>query len=69
MLKSSEFNSAVPKFTNGNYASNPLDPANIEEPSAQDYVRGTEPLDTLPAQWWNWLCNQFTSRFNKLNTY
>jgi hypothetical protein len=69
MLKSSEFNSAVPKFSNGNYASNPLDPANIEEPSAQDYIRGTEPLDTLPAQWWNWLCNQFTSRFNKLNTY
>jgi hypothetical protein len=69
MLKSSEFNSAVPKFTNGNYASNPIDPTNIEEPSAQDYVRGAEPLDTLPAQWWNWLCNQFTSRFNKLNTY
>lgn len=69
MLKSSEFNSAVPKFTNGNYASTPLDPTNIEEPTMQDYVRGVEPLETLPAQWWNWLCNQFTSRFNKLNTY
>lgn len=69
MLKSSEFNSAVPKFTNGNYASTPLDPTNIEEPTLQDYVRGVEPLETLPAQWWNWLCNQFTSRFNKLNTY
>lgn len=69
MLKSSEFNSAVPKFTNGNYANNPIDPTNIEEPTMQDYVRGVEPLETLPAQWWNWLCNQFTSRFNKLNTY
>ena len=69
MLKPSDFNNAVPKFTNGNYANNPLDPTNIEEPGMEDYNRGVEPLETLPAQWWNWLCNQFTARFNKLNTY
>lgn len=69
MLSSSEFNSAVPQFTNGNYANNPLDPSFVEEPSMSDYNRGVEPLETLPAQWWNWLCNQFTSRFNKLNLY
>ena len=69
MLKPSDFNNAVPKFTNGDYANNPLDPTNIEEPGMEDYNRGVEPLETLPAQWWNWLCNQFTSRFNKLNTY
>lgn len=69
MLSPSEFNSAVPKFANGNYANNPIDPQYIEEPTLQDYSRGVEPLETLPAQWWNWLCNQFTSRFNKINTY
>jgi hypothetical protein len=69
MLSSSEFNSAVPQFTNGNYANNPIDPSFVEEPSMSDYNRGVEPLETLPAQWWNWLCNQFTSRFNKLNLY
>lgn len=69
MLSSSEFNNAVPQFTNGNYANNPIDPSFIEEPSMSDYNRGVEPLETLPAQWWNWLCNQFTSRFNKLNLY
>lgn len=69
MLSPSDFNTAVPKFTNGNYASNPVSPLYVAEPDAVDYNRGTEPLQTLPAQWWNWLCNQFTSRFNKLNTY
>lgn len=69
MLSSSLFNNAVPKFTNGNYANNPIDPSYIEEIGMEDYNRGVEPLNTLPAQWWNWLCNQFTSRFNKLNTY
>ena len=69
MLSPSDFNSAVPKFQNGNYANNPIDPSYIEEPSMVDYNRGVEPLDTLPAQWWNWLCYQFTVRFNKLNTY
>lgn len=69
MLKPSDFNNAVPKFQNGTYANNPLDPTDVAEPTMEDYVRGVEPLDTLPAQWWNWLCNQFTSRFNKINTY
>ena len=37
MLSPSEFNNAVPKFTNGNYANNPVDPQYIEEPTLQDY--------------------------------
>ena len=69
MLSPSDYNSAVPKFTNGNYASNPLNPLYIEEPASTDYNRGVEPLQTLPAQWWNWFINQFTARFNKLNVY
>ena len=69
MLSPSDFNNAVPQFTNGTYASNPINPQYIEEPGATDYNRGVEPLQTLPAQWWNWLCNKFTSRFNKLNIY
>lgn len=69
MLSPSDYNNAVPQFTNGNYASNPLNPLYIEEPSSTDYNRGAEPLQTLPAQWWNWLMNQFTARFNKLNLY
>jgi len=69
MLSPSDFNNAVPQFTNGNYAGNPINPQYIEEPSAVDYNRGAEPLQTLPAQWWNWFLNRFTLRFNKLNIY
>lgn len=69
MLSPSDFNNAVPKFTNGNYASNPLNPQYIAEPTAVEYNRGAEPLQTLPAQWWNWFLNKFTGRFNKVNTY
>lgn len=69
MLSPSDYNSAVPQFTNGNYASNPINPLYIEEPGSTEYNRGVEPLQTLPAQWWNWFANQFTLRFNKLNIY
>lgn len=69
MLSPSDFNNAVPQFTNGNYASNPLNPQYIAEPTAVEYNRGAEPLQTLPAQWWNWFLNRFTLRFNKLNIY
>lgn len=69
MLKPSDFNNAVPQFQNGNYASNPVNPQYIAEPSSTEYNRGAEPLQTLPAQWWNWFMNKFTSRFNKVNIY
>lgn len=69
MLSPSDFNNAVPQFTNGNYASNPLNPQYIAEPTSVEYNRGAEPLQTLPAQWWNWFLNRFTLRFNKLNIY
>jgi hypothetical protein len=69
MLSPSDFNSAVPQFTNGDYASNPINPQYIAEPNAENYNRGSEPLQTLPAQWWNWFLNGFTKRFNKVNIY
>lgn len=69
MLSPSDYNDAVPQFENGNYASAPLNPLYVEEPNATDYRKGVEPIQTLPAQWWNWLCNKFTSKFNKLNIY
>jgi hypothetical protein len=69
MLSPSDFNNAVPQFTNGDYASNPINPQYIAEPGAEDYNRGSEPLQTLPAQWWNWFLNGFTKRFNKVNIY
>ena len=69
MFSSTDFNSAVPQFSHGSYASNPLSPMYIEEPSSDDYNNGVAPLQTLPAQWWNWLCNQFTSKLNKVNVY
>lgn len=69
MLSPSDFNNAVPQFTNGNYASNPINPQYIAEPDATSYNRGAEPLQTLPAQWWNWFLNKFTGRFNKVNIY
>ena len=35
-------------------------PTYSQEPPADDYASGVAPLDTLPAQWWNWLWNQIT---------
>lgn len=69
MFSPSDYNDAVPQFTNGTYANTPLNPLYVEEPTALDYNRGVEPVQTLPAQWWNWLCGQFTSKLNKLNIY
>ena len=69
MLSPADFNNAVPQFTNGSYASNPINPQYVEEPNSTDYNRGVEPLQTLPAQWWNWFLNKITSRFNKVNVY
>ena len=69
MLSPSDFNNAVPQFTNGDYASNPINPQYIAEPDSVNYNRGAEPLQTLPAQWWNWFLNKFTARFNKINIY
>ena len=69
MYSPSDFNTDVPPFDNGSYASQPLNPQYVEAPDSENYVRGTEPLQTLPAQWWNWLCNQFTGKFNGVNKY
>ena len=69
MFSPSDYNDAVPQFTNGNYANTPLNPLYVEEPDAVNYNRGAEPLQTLPAQWWNWLCNKITAKLNKLNIY
>lgn len=69
MLSPSDFNNAVPQFTNGDYASSPINPQYIAEPDAVNYNRGAEPLQTLPAQWWNWFLNRITNRFNKVNIY
>lgn len=69
MFSPSDYDDAVPKFTNGNYANTPLNPLYVEEPDAANYNRGAGPLQTLPAQWWNWLCNKITSKLNNLNTF
>lgn len=69
MFSPSDFNNAVSQFSHGSYASNPPNPLYIEEPGSDDYIHGVAPLQTLPAQWWNWLCNQFTAKLNKINVY
>ena len=69
MFSPSDYNDAVPQFTNGDYANSPMNPLYVAEPGAVDYNRGMEPIQTLPAQWWNWLCNQITAKLNKLNVY
>ena len=69
MFSPSDYNDAVPQFTNGNYANEPLNPLYVEEPDSVNYKRGAEPLQTLPVQWWNWLWNKITAKLNKLNIY
>ena len=37
----------------------------IQGPSPTQQAQGTIPLDTLPADWWNWLWKQITERINQ----
>ena len=69
MFSPSDYNDAVPQFSNGNYANEPLNPLYVEEPDDVNYKRGAEPLQTLPVQWWNWLWNKTTAKLNNLNIY
>ena len=69
MFSPSDYNDAVPQFSNGNYANEPLSPLYVEEPDDINYKRGAEPLQTLPVQWWNWLWNKITAKLNNLNIY
>ena len=69
MFSPSDYNDAVPQFSNGNYANEPLNPIYVEEPDAVNYKKGAEPLQTLPVQWWNWLWNKITAKLNNLNIY
>ena len=69
MFSPSDYNDAVPQFSNGNYANEPLNPIYVEEPDDVNYKRGAEPLQTLPVQWWNWLWNKTTAKLNNLNIY
>lgn len=53
--------------------SNPIETMNIyasnsqyiNGPSPAQQAKGTVPLDTLPADWWNWLWKQITERINQ----
>ena len=69
MFSPSDYNDAVPQFSNGNYANEPLNSIYVEEPDAVNYKKGEEPLHTLPVQWWNWLWNKTTAKLNNLNIY
>ena len=69
MFSPSDYNDAVPQFSNGNYANEPLNPLYVEEPDAVNYKKGEEPLQTLPVQWWNWLWNKTTAKLHNLNIY
>lgn len=42
----------------GTYAGG--NPQYMTEPTGDDFANGVEPLDTLPAGWWNWLWNKIT---------
>ena len=37
-------------------------------PDAAAQAAGTVPLDTLPADWWNWLWQEITKRINEAST-
>ena len=69
MFSPSDYNDAVPQFSNGNYANESLNTLYVKEPDAVNYKKGAEPLQTLPVQWWNWLWNKITAKLNNLNIY
>ena len=37
----------------------------IDGPTTEQQAAGTVPLDTLPADWWNWLWKEITTRINQ----
>ena len=37
----------------------------IDGPTTEQQAAGTVPLDTLPADWWNWLWKEMTTRINQ----
>ena len=75
MFSPSDFNEDVSVFKDsqgtpfGNYCSAPVEPQYIAEPDHTTYIEGRAPLNTLPAQWWNWLLNQITKKLNGVNKY
>lgn len=56
--------------------SNPIETMNVyasqsqyvKGPDKAAQVAGTVPLDTLPADWWNWLWKQITTRINEASS-
>lgn len=51
------------------YAKNvtPIPPE--QRPSEEDIAQGVEPLDPLPAQWWNYYWNEITSNYSNVASY
>ena len=70
MISASDFLTAFgAEFGNGTkYANTPEDPAYVDAPAGLDYERGTKPMDTLPAQWWNWLNKEYTGKLNEIRS-
>ena len=70
MISASDFLTAFgAEFGNGTkYANTPEDPAYVDAPVGLDYERGTKPMDTLPAQWWNWLNKEYTGKLNEIRS-
>ena len=65
MYSTQGFQNKLPVIGNGNsYARDPIQPDYISQIPTDNYNHGSVPLETLPAQWWNWLNNQYTSRIN-----
>lgn len=40
----------------------------VQGPTGEQQAKGTIPLDTLPADWWNWLWKSITERINQAST-
>lgn len=51
------------------YAGQPVVPEYVAAPNNSNQETGVAPLDTLPAQWWNWALNLSTQKFNCLRSY
>ena len=51
------------------YAGQPVVPEYVAAPNNSAQETGVAPLDTLPAQWWNWALNLSTQKFNCLRAY
>lgn len=69
MKEESQLSTDTSKYASGTYAASPTDPLYVAEIPQLKFQSGKEPLETLEAQYWNWLWKMATKNINAFVDY